>query len=255
MLNHPAMASHFYSQRLNHTFFSLLTGFCELKNLHELDLSYNMFEGNLPECFSRLSFLKLFDISSNRFTLFPSLISNLTSLEYIDVGHNKFKGSFSFSLLYNHTNLKNFQFESGNDKFEVETEESISCIPMFQLKFFVLSNCNINRPKRSVVPAFLLQQHKLQSLDLSHNFLEGPFPNWLIENNSMLERLNLRNNSIGGIVHMSLYTNANIWQLDISGNNFTGTIPYNIENILPHITSLNMSRNSFDGAFLFQSVI
>ncbi|KAL9994959.1 putative leucine-rich repeat domain superfamily [Helianthus debilis subsp. tardiflorus] len=89
-------------------FFFNLTGICELKNLHELDLSDNMFGGNLPECLKTLSSLRLFDVSSNRFSgmLLPSLIANLTSLEYIDVSHNKFEGSFSFSSFSNHTKLE-----------------------------------------------------------------------------------------------------------------------------------------------------
>ncbi|KVH98057.1 Leucine-rich repeat, typical subtype [Cynara cardunculus var. scolymus] len=66
---------------------------CELKNLQELYLSHNMFERNLPHCFNSLSSLKLLDISSNQFTgtLPPSLITNLTSLEYVDFSDNKFE--------------------------------------------------------------------------------------------------------------------------------------------------------------------
>ncbi|KAI3684316.1 hypothetical protein L6452_33538 [Arctium lappa] len=222
-------------------------GLCELKNLHKLDLSHNMFDGSLPQCFSNLSSLKLLDISSNRFTgeLLPSLIANLTSLEYIDFSENKIEGSFSFSSLSNHTKLE--VFISKNNKLEVDTEEPIGWIPKFQLEVLVLSSCNINRHKGSVLPGFLLHQHKLQVLDLSHNSLVGQFPNWLIENNTVLKSLNIRNNSFSGIICMPLYRNANTRLLDISENHMIGTIPSDIQKILPYINFLNLSGNSLDG--------
>lgn len=142
-----------------------------LKNLLELDLSQNMLTGNLPECLNKLSFLKLLDISSNQFTGIPlrSLIANLTSLEYVDFSHNNFEGSFSFSSFSSHSNLEVVKFINNNDKFEVETEDPTGWIPLFELKFLMLPNCNMNRNKGSVIPSFLVHQHKLQVLDMSHN--------------------------------------------------------------------------------------
>ncbi|KAL8209354.1 hypothetical protein R6Q57_006086 [Mikania cordata] len=222
-------------------------GFCDLKNLHELDLSNNMFEGNLPKCFSGLSSLKFFDIRSNQFTgiIPPSLIVNLTSLEYVDFSFNKFEGSFLFSLFSNHKKLQFFQFESGSEKIEVETEEPIGWIPMFQLKDLVLSNCIKKRPNGSVVPSFLLHQHKLQVLDLSHNSLEGQVPNWLFKNNKNLGILKLNDNSFRGVIHMRYKSNIN-W-LDMSGNHITGTIPDNLQSFIPHIRYLNFSSNELNG--------
>nr|XP_043636098.1 receptor-like protein 13 [Erigeron canadensis] len=225
------------------------TGLCDLKNLHELDLGGNMFSGSLPECFNRLSSLKLFDISSNLFTgsLPPSLIANLTSLEYVDFSHNNFEGSFSFSLFSNHTKLEVVAFISDNDKFVVVTEEPKGWIPTFQLKVLVLSNCHINS-----VPSFLLLQHELRVLDMSHNSLVGHFPIWLIKNNTALEFLILRNNSFDGNISMlSLLRNDQMVYLDISENHMRGTIPSDIQKLFPSITQLNMSRNFLDGVIPF----
>ncbi|KAL8239800.1 hypothetical protein R6Q59_016367 [Mikania micrantha] len=222
-------------------------GFCDLKNLHELDLSDNMFDGNLPKYFSGLSSLKFFDISSNQFTgmIPPSLIVNLTSLEYVDFSYNKFEGSFLFSLFSNHTKLQFFGLEGGSEKIEVETEEPIGWIPMFQLKFLVLPNCINKRPKGSVVPSFLLHQHKLRVLDLSHNFLEGQVPNWLLKNNKNLEVLKLKDNSFRGVIHMRYKSNIQV--LDMSGNHITGTIPDNLQSFIPYIRYLNFSSNELHG--------
>ncbi|KAL8239824.1 hypothetical protein R6Q59_016391 [Mikania micrantha] len=222
-------------------------GFCDLKNLQELDLSDSMLDGNLPPCFSGLSSLKFFDISSNQFTgIFPpSLIVNLTSLEYADFSYNKFEGSFLFSLFSNHTKLQFFRFESGSEKIEVETEEPIGWIPMFQLKYLVLSNCIRKRPNGSVVPSFLLHQHKLRVLDLSHNSLEGQVPNWLFKNNKNLGILKLKDNSFRSVIHMRYKSNINT--LDMSGNHITGTIPEKLQSFIPRIRYLDFSSNELNG--------
>ncbi|KAJ9560526.1 hypothetical protein OSB04_005686 [Centaurea solstitialis] len=224
-------------------------GLCELKNLQELDLSHNMFNGSMPQCFNRLSSLKLLDISTNQFTgtLPPAVIANLTSLKYVDFGDNLFEGSFSFSSLSNNAMLEVVRFMSNNSKFEVETQEPTGWIPMFQLKVLVISGCNMNRLKGSIVPGFLLHQHELLEIDLSDNSLVGPFPSWLIESNTMLEALILSKNSFSGIIRMPFYVNANIRWLDMSGNHLNGTIPDDIQNFLPGIKYLYLSSNTLDG--------
>ncbi|KAJ9560624.1 hypothetical protein OSB04_005784, partial [Centaurea solstitialis] len=224
-----------------------LLGFCELKNLCELDLSENMFEGELPPCFSGLSSLKLLDLSLNQFNgnISTLLISNLTSLEYVDLGYNKFEGLFSFSSFSNHTKLEMVRVVNDNDKFEVETEEPLGWVPKFQLKVLVLSNCNLNRGSRNV-PSFLLHQYELRVIDLSHNSLDGTFPNWLIDNNTRLENFIMKNNSLGGTVHFLPHQYVN--SLDISDNQLSGILPPEIGNILPFISDLNLSWNSLDGA-------
>ncbi|KAD4585433.1 hypothetical protein E3N88_23034 [Mikania micrantha] len=226
-----------------------IEGFCKLKNLHELDLSSNIFDGKLPECFNRLSSLQLFDISSNQLTgvLLSSVITNLTSLKYVDFRSNKFEGSFSLSWFSNLTELKYFAFASDNDDFDVETEEPVGWTCMFQLEVLILSSCNINRYKGSVIPSFLLHQHKLRELDMSYNSLKGQFPNWLIKNNTMLSILHLRDNSFDGTIYTSSYRNRNIRWLDVSGSHMIDPIPNDTQKSLPYIYHLNLSRNSIDG--------
>ena len=220
-----------------------------MKNLIELDLSHNMFDGKVPQCFNSLSSLKLLDISSNQFTgiFMSSPIANFTSLEYVDFSNNAFEGLFSFNSLSNHAKLEAVVFMCNNDKFEVETEEPRDWVPMFQLKVLVLSNCNVNRVKGNVLPGFLLHQDKLRVIDLSHNSLVGEFPNWLIKNNTMLEGLSLRNNSFGGNISVLPYKNANIRLLDMSRNHMNGTIPGDIQKFLPSVGNLNLSSNCIDG--------
>ncbi|KAL8239821.1 hypothetical protein R6Q59_016388 [Mikania micrantha] len=271
----PSTIKSFAHNALNGSLYN--DGFCALKNLHELDLSGNMFDGNLPQCFSGLSSLKFFDISSNQFTgiIPPTLIVNLKSLEYVDLSYNKFEGSFLFSLFSNHTKLQFLRFESGSEKIEVETEEPIGWIPMFQLKLLVLSNCIKKRPNGSVVPRFLLHQHKLRLLDLSHNSLEGQVPNWLLKNNKnmevlilkenlfrgtipenlqsfipYIEYLNFSNNELNGVIPTSMVDLTELWILDLSNNKLSGKVPKGLFTNLSSVEVMKLSNNTLHGHVL-----
>ena len=154
---------------------SSFVGFCQFNKFQELDLSYNLFQGILPPCLNNLTSLRLLDLSSNLFSgnLSSPLLPNLTSLEYIDLSYNQFEGSFSFSSFANHSKLQvvilgrdNIYEEVGRDtnKFEVETEYPVGWVPLFLLKALVLSNCKLIGD-----PGFLRHQLRLTVFDLSHN--------------------------------------------------------------------------------------
>ncbi|GKD31832.1 receptor like protein 1 [Tanacetum coccineum] len=64
----------------------------------------------------------------------------------------------------------------------------------------------------------------------------------------MLELLFLRNNSFGGSIHMPLYRNFQLAQLEISSNHLVGTIPQDIGKLLAGISYLNLSHNALSGS-------
>nr|POF08531.1 leucine-rich repeat receptor protein kinase msl1 [Quercus suber] len=226
--------------RLNGTLNTL--EFCALNKLEEIYLVGNDFEGMLPPCLNNLTSLSYLDISENRFNgnLSSSPIGSLTSLEYIDLSYNLFEG-FSFSLFANHSKLKVIQFLSGNSKLDIETENH-SWDPLFQLKVLVLSNCNLNN-----FPKFLLDQHELEAVDISHSKLNGSFPIWLLENNTGLQLLNLRSNFLTGHFHLPSNHSMNLRRLDVSDNHFAGKLQENIGKRIPKLETLNLSRNYFEG--------
>ncbi|CAL5444139.1 unnamed protein product [Camellia sinensis] len=225
-----------------------IQGLCELKKLEELDLSYNHIEGILPPCLSNLTSLRLFDVSGNQFTgnHLSSLLGSLNSLEYIDLRHNHFEGLSSFSSFVNHSKHEVVAITSDNNKFEVETEYK-NWLPMFQLKVFVLPNCNLSKHSGDF-PKFLFYQNTLSFIDLSHNNLEGSFPNWLLVNNTKLEYLSLRNNSFVGEFHLSPYYNSYTCWMDVSDNQLIGHIQLNIGEMVPYLIHINLSRNAFGGS-------
>ncbi|KAK7817604.1 receptor-like protein 56 [Quercus suber] len=249
---------------------------CALKKLEELSLAGNEFEGILPPCLNDLKTLWLLDISGNRFSgnlsTFP--IANLTSLEYIDLSHNLFGGSlssspiagltslwyidlsynrfdgiFSFNIFSNHSKLKVIQFLNDNNKPDIEIEDPSWGDPLFQLKVLVLSNCNLNKHTGSI-PKFLYDQHELEVVDISQSKLNGSFPNWLLENNTGLQRLNLRSNSFTGQFYLPPNGDyKDLRWLDVSDNHIDGQLQENIGKMIPKLEHLNLSKNHFDGNF------
>ncbi|XVE84019.1 hypothetical protein DITRI_Ditri16bG0135100 [Diplodiscus trichospermus] len=195
----------------------LLSGLCELKRLQELDLSRSRIKGMLPQC-----------------------LNNLTSLQYIDLSHNSFEGSFSFNTFANYSKLKAVMLTCDDGKLKIDVEY-LSQNPSFQLKVLKLSGCNLSNLD------FIRHQHELRVLDLSHNFLNATFPSWLLENNAELEALNLRNNSFTGNFDLPSHTMINIVWIDLSNNHLSGRIPLDFGRILPNLQYLCLSKNHFEG--------
>ncbi|KAM3749805.1 hypothetical protein ACB098_05G214100 [Castanea mollissima] len=217
---------------------------CGSKKLEELDLSWNHFGGILPSSLYNLTSLQLLDLSGNEFTgNISSLTAGLTSLKYIDLSYNLFE-RFSFDALANISRLEFFQLKCDSKKLDVETENS-GWVPLFQLEFLVLSNCNLNKLSNQV-PTFLFHQHSLRVLDLSYNNLRGPFPGWLLVNNTRLGVLSLNNNLFMGPLHLSLPLNST-YAMDVSNNQLSGHLQENIGNILPKIRILHLFKNDFEG--------
>eukprot|EP00257_Ricinus_communis_P015824 XP_015573815.1 receptor-like protein 9a isoform X1 [Ricinus communis] len=233
---------------LSHNFFNgtlSWEGLCGLKSLLELGLSVNQFSGPLPQCLSNLTNLQVLDLTSNEFSgNIQSVVSKLTSLKYLFLSGNKFEGLFSFSSLANHKKLEIFELSSGSTMLELETEIPV-WFPTFQLKVIDLPNCNLNLRTRRI-PSFLLYQHDLQFIDLSHNNLIGAFPSWILQNNSRLEVMNMMNNSFTGTFQLPSYRHELI-NLKISSNSIAGQIPKDIGLLLSNLRYLNMSWNCFEG--------
>ncbi|RWR74151.1 putative LRR receptor-like serine/threonine-protein kinase isoform X5 [Cinnamomum micranthum f. kanehirae] len=262
-----------------------LTGICELTALRVLDLSWNKindhsipkcwgnlsslekldlwdnklkspfnsltannsYVGSIPQCFGNMNSLRRLSLSYNQFTgtIPSSIFQNLTNLMVISTSHNQFNDSISFSTFANLSKLIHIDL-SDNARLEVETEHP-HWVPTFQLQSLFLSNCILNKGGGSGIPTFISIQQSLETLDLSHNFLKGTIPSWLL-NNLTVGSLILGGNLLKGPFPQSTQRNNSMLQeLDVSDNFIYGELPSNINTLFPNLIVFNMSKNELQG--------
>ncbi|XP_039162651.1 receptor-like protein 15 [Eucalyptus grandis] len=226
-----------------------------MQPLESLDLSNNSFTGEIPETLTKdcpnLEVLDLLDNNLANDAL--SDIARMTSVMALDIGFGGLsaskllEGSHSLASLANNSNLEVFHLFDNCYPLEVNTEDH-TWFPSFQLKVFSLSNCVLNKDANGVIPSFLKGQYDLRGVQLNHNGMKGNFPNWLLNNNVNLERLELTGNELSGAFHLpSNLSLANMWLFDVSANIIKGELPSSISSILPNLQFLNFSNNLLRG--------
>ncbi|XP_062147201.1 receptor-like protein 14 [Alnus glutinosa] len=235
-----------------------LQAFCELKRLKylsTLDLMHNGLDGVIPSCLGMIGNLQHLtlsnnhlDLSGNRFhgNLPPSLFSKQSKIRSFFVSANQLDGVLSFSTFANASSLQYLDLSS-NCNLEIETE-SPSWVPTFQLNYLNLANCSLNKKNGHVLPSFITTQVALDSLDLSHNLIEGSMPCQLLFNTSIIG-LSLRSNKIDGSLFLGCFANrtSSLQFFDMSDNNVKGSLPENIGHLLPDLSHVDMSLNALEG--------
>ncbi|KAF8104054.1 hypothetical protein N665_0181s0075 [Sinapis alba] len=214
---------------------------CALMNLRELNLRSNALT-NFPYCLAtNLSRLRTLDLSENQMNGdLSSFVSGLPStLEYLSLFDNDFNGSFWFSSLGNHTRLTVFMLSSRLGVIQAQAESS--WLPPFQLKILKLKNFNLG----IAIPSFLSHQHDLRSIQITYSQLKGPFPGWLVQNNTRLEAFILNSNLLTELRLPRLV--HGLQALDISGNRIYDSLPEDIGIVFPHLKFINFSSNRNHG--------
>ncbi|GLT62112.1 hypothetical protein SLA2020_347740 [Shorea laevis] len=223
-------------------------GWCDLKNLEEMDLSGNELVGMLPSFLANLTSLRLLDISQNLFTgnVASSPLTDLILLRYLSISNNKFQVPDSFKSFANHSNLK--VFLSDFNQLVLEHDRVQTRVPKFQPRVFSLSNCRANE-ELTKPPSLLYYLYDLRYVDLSFYKFMGALPYWLFENNTRLQVVVMKNNSFMGSFHLPSHPNLDVLEIDISNNQIQGEIPLNISLIFPSLRFLFLSGNGLGGKF------
>ncbi|KAG5612793.1 hypothetical protein H5410_024074 [Solanum commersonii] len=222
------------------------SGICKLRNLQVLNLQDNLIQGGLDPCLGGMTSLVSLDLSFNHFegTISSYIFSNLTLLETLRLSDNKFDGLLLFASFANLSNLE--AIDLTNNEFEVDTETP-SWVPSFQLLSLDLRNTRLNQNYGHVIPTFISKQHKLKSLSLSYNALQGSVPSWLLYNNTLL-MLSLRSNRLyGGIPASSQIQASSLLMLDVSDNCLGSILLTNVLESFPDLFYLNLSNNALEG--------
>ncbi|KAL7597380.1 hypothetical protein Lser_V15G29159 [Lactuca serriola] len=227
--------------------------------LQFLDLSDNFLSGPLPNClwhFKRLVVLKLED--NNLSGRLPPSIGYLRELEVLDLYKNNFSGELPLSLKNcTSLNLMNLGANKFSGNVPVWIGEKLSRLYVLILR----SNSFFG-----TIPLQLCDLANLQILDMSNNHLNGTIPSCLSNLTSMVQRgypQNLHFMETSNHVVLNEYVDQAMieWQgdereffrnlgllrsIDLSSNNLTGQIPYEMTNLY-ELISLNLSKNSLLG--------
>ena len=183
---------------------------CSVDSLTILDLSWNMLEGTIPTSFSNFTHLTFLDLSINYLNnSIPSSILTLPHLTFLDLQYNRFSGQIPSSL----SNLQHLlHLDLSENRLEGPLPNKITGLS--NLTFLSFKDNLLN----GTIPAWCLSLPFLRELDLSENQFTGHIP--LISSQS-LKLLYLCYNKLQGNIQ-SVFTLANLTQLCLSSNNFSG---------------------------------
>ncbi|MBA0597416.1 hypothetical protein Gorai_007222, partial [Gossypium raimondii] len=222
-------------------------------HLQILNLSRNVFEGNVPPCLGGLKSLSSLDLSYNNFSggILEELVKS-GSLLTLRLSSNNFEwGNTTYNILsdnhlsgelpkwiWNVPNLEALDFSNNNFYGHIPLE----FCNLGLLRFLDLSQNNlcgsvqvIDIPVAMWRNKYCLRQRKdsthiqatflsMSGIDVSCNMLTGPIPPEL-GNLSELHSLNLSHNSLIGFKPSSFSKLEQIESLDLSRNKLSGIIP------------------------------
>nr|XP_010920367.2 receptor-like protein EIX2 [Elaeis guineensis] len=232
----------------------------ELENLQELDLGYNSFQGPVPRSIGKLSLLTDLSLEGNELNgTLPPTLGQLSKLVNFDISSNQLTGTLSEIHFAELSNLKILSMSSNSLIINVNS----GWVPSFQVRNLGMGSCHLG-PQ---FPTWLENQKELEYLDLSNSSISGKIPTWFWDLSFNLSLLNISFNQIEGQLPNPLKVAAfadidmrsnllsgpipvlsnEIELLDLSHNQFSGTIPPNIGELQPYLISLSLSNNNISG--------
>ncbi|XP_028773165.1 receptor-like protein EIX1 [Neltuma alba] len=213
---------------------------CVTYDLEQLDLSSNTFNDSLPSWLGELENLKELHISESTFYgPIPSSLGKLSQLARLELVKNHMTGTIPESL----TQLVNLTYlRLAGNQLEGFIPSSLS--QLVNLTLLDLSNNRL----RGTIPRSLGQLVKLQYLGLANNDLHADIPDNFGQLVNLVE-LDLSLNSLKG--SMSAFERWSFEQLTILnlfGTSISGSLPKNIDEIMPRLVYLLVGNNSMNGS-------
>ncbi|XP_043694142.1 probable LRR receptor-like serine/threonine-protein kinase At3g47570 [Telopea speciosissima] len=216
-----------------------------LPNLKKLGIGQNLFSGSIPSSISNISTLQVIDLGGNNFVgPIPNNLGNLQNLRQFIIGENQCGAREADDLdfvnsLLNDTHLElldlqynGFQGPLPNFKANLST----------QLSILILGENQIS----GIIPAGIENLVNLTSLAMEQNFLEGNIPS-TIGKLSKLQRLFLNENRLSGQIPSSIGNITLLYELHLDANNLNASIPSSIGNC-QKLQLLTLSNNSLQGS-------
>ncbi|CAN8270740.1 unnamed protein product [Cochlearia groenlandica] len=235
----------------------------ELKNLQVLDLSSNSFTGSVPSSIGNLASLEKFDLSNNAMDgTISSSLGKLEELVDLNLMMNSWEGVMLKSHFSNLKHLKSFRLTTEPNRSLVLNLPS-TWIPPFRLELIHIENCEIG----PLFPMWLQVQTKLNSITLKNNGIADVIPRkWFSSVSSEVNYVTITNNGIKGKLPQKLvfpklktidlssnnfqgpfpqWSTKELIEIRLNENNFSGSLPVDIDVLMPRMNFLYLFRNSF----------
>ncbi|CAN7029013.1 unnamed protein product [Brassica rapa subsp. trilocularis] len=202
-----------------------------LTSLTRVIFSSNKIEGGVPNALARLTQLVSLRLGMNKFSgVFPPSIYNFSSLEILSIFHSGFSGSLKPDFGNLLPNLR--RLHMGRNHFTGPIPTTLSNISNLE-NFGIVFNKMMGS-----VPSSFGKLQNLQYLALASNSL-GSYSSGDLEflkalaNCTQLHTLLVNGNRLGGDFPTSITNlSTNLWKLDLGMNLISGTIPYDIGNLI-----------------------
>ncbi|KAL0726791.1 hypothetical protein Bca4012_022884 [Brassica carinata] len=207
-----------------------------LTRLVSLDLTTNRLTGSIPSWITELKSVEQIEIFNNSFSgELPEAMGNMTMLKSFDASTNRLTGKIPDGLA--RLNLESLNlFEN---MLEGALPESITCSKtLTELKLF-------NNKLTGTIPSQLGADSMLQYVDFSYNQFSGEIPANLC-GGGKLEYLMLIDNSFSGEIPNNLGKCRSLTRVRLSKNKLSGHVPEEFWG-LPRLSLLELSENSFTG--------
>ncbi|KAJ0620145.1 putative non-specific serine/threonine protein kinase [Helianthus annuus] len=244
-----------------------------MTQLRHLDLSDNYFHGTIPLFIGSMIQLRHLDLSYNFFNgTVPLEFGNMTNLQNLYLGYLGGCAIKSLDWLSRLPQLG--KLDMSGISLAKENHWVNVILSLHNLSYLKLRGCglshvmrpfysSVNSSSSSIVSLhignnnlnsslyhwlFELTSNRLLNLDLSRNKLDG-IPRYL-GNLCSLTSLDFRNNHIAFkfpdfLYNLSGCTSVTLQQLYVGGNQFTGSLPDDIQNF-PSLVSLDLSNNQLN---------
>ncbi|KAF2912431.1 hypothetical protein DAI22_10g009800 [Oryza sativa Japonica Group] len=249
---------------------------CESENMKHLDLSNNLFEGEVPHC-RRMRNLRFLLLSNNSFSgKFPQWIQSFSSLVFLDLSWNMFYGSlprwigdlvtlrilhlghnmFNGDIPVNITHLTQLQYLNlADNNISGLIPLSLSHFNEMTLKA-VGDSISTLAFDESFDTFSLGMKHQILKygshgvvdmvgIDLSLNRITGGIPEE-ITSLDRLSNLNLSWNRLSGKIPENIGSMKSIESLDLSRNYLCGEVPSSLTD-LTYLSYLDLSYNNLTG--------
>ncbi|KAG7576804.1 Leucine-rich repeat [Arabidopsis thaliana x Arabidopsis arenosa] len=216
-------------------------------NLLSLDIGSNNLIGPISRSISKLVNLERLGLShlNTQGPVDFSIFSHLKSLEDLDLSHLNTPTTIDLNNILSYFKRLGSLDLSGNH-VSATNKSSVSDLPPQLIQALYLSGCGITE-----FPEFVRTQPLMTNLDISNNKIKGQVPNWLWRLPNLFY-VNLSNNTFMGFERptkpeLSSVRNPSIEYLLGSNNSFTGKIPSFICE-LRFLNTLDLSDNNFNGS-------